>query len=245
MNSHAAASTDSAGVSIGPGLRTGSAARQPCGIPPGPQKFDVGIAETTTSAPSFLCRRCPACGQPCNRRDGDRTGGPSRMTNNVTDANEAQKRYWNTVAGPRWVANPGFRERRNQESLALLLDRLEITGGESVLEIGCGTGAVTLPLATAVGEQGRVVAVDISEPMLNAARQRVSDVRTAQCHAAARRRAGHGAGAGLIRYRDLAYGRHVLRRPGRGVSQHWQCTQTGRASRLCLLGGRLRRTGTG
>jgi SAM-dependent methyltransferase len=97
------------------------------------------------------------------------------MTNNVTDANEAQKRYWNTVGGPRWVANPGFRERRNQESLALLLDRLQITGGENVLEIGCGTGAVTLPLATAVGEQGHVVAVDISEPMLNAARQRVGE----------------------------------------------------------------------
>ena len=81
------------------------------------------------------------------------------MTSNVTDANEAQKHYWNTVAGPRWVASPGFRERRNQESLALLLDRLGVTGGESVLEVGCGTGAVTLPLATVVGKQGRVVAV--------------------------------------------------------------------------------------
>jgi len=25
------------------------------------------------------------------------------MTSNVTDANEAQKHYWNTVAGPRWI----------------------------------------------------------------------------------------------------------------------------------------------
>ena len=97
------------------------------------------------------------------------------MSGEVQDANEAQRRYWNTVAGPRWVASPGFRERRNQESLTLLLDRLRLAGGESVLEIGCGTGAVTLPLATAVGEHGRVVAVDISEPMLGAARQRVSE----------------------------------------------------------------------
>jgi SAM-dependent methyltransferase len=93
----------------------------------------------------------------------------------IPDANEAQRHYWNTVAGPRWVASPGFRERRNQESLALLLDCLRLTGGEGVLEIGCGTGAVTLPLAQAVGEHGSVVAVDISEPMLEAARQRVGE----------------------------------------------------------------------
>jgi SAM-dependent methyltransferase len=95
------------------------------------------------------------------------------MTSTIPDANEAQRLYWNTIAGPRWVASPGFRERRNQESLALLLERLRLTGGESVLEIGCGTGAVTLPLAKAVGEHGRVVAVDISEPMLASARQKV------------------------------------------------------------------------
>jgi len=97
------------------------------------------------------------------------------MSEEALDANAAQRRYWNTVAGPRWVANPGFRERRNQESTALLLGRLGLAGGESVLEIGCGTGALTVPLATKVGERGRVVAVDISEPMLGAARQRVGE----------------------------------------------------------------------
>jgi SAM-dependent methyltransferase len=97
------------------------------------------------------------------------------MAEEARDANAAQRRYWNTVAGPRWVASPAFRERRNQESLALLLARLGLGGGESVLEIGCGTGALTLPLAAAVGEHGRVVAVDISEPMLGLARQRVGE----------------------------------------------------------------------
>jgi SAM-dependent methyltransferase len=97
------------------------------------------------------------------------------MTGEVLDANAAQRRYWNTVAGPRWVAAPGFRERRNQESTALLLSRLGITGGDNVLEIGCGTGALTVPLAAAVGDQGRVIAVDISEPMLGVARQRVEE----------------------------------------------------------------------
>jgi SAM-dependent methyltransferase len=93
----------------------------------------------------------------------------------TADANAGQRRYWNEIAGPRWVAAPGFRERRNQESLALLLARLGLAGGERVLEIGCGTGALTLPLAAAVGDHGSVVAVDISEPMLGLARQRVEE----------------------------------------------------------------------
>jgi len=97
------------------------------------------------------------------------------MAEEALDANAAMRRYWNTVAGPRWVASPGFRERRNQESLALLLAHLGLSGGESVLEIGCGTGALTLPLAEAVGEHGRIVAVDISEPMLGAARQKIAE----------------------------------------------------------------------
>jgi SAM-dependent methyltransferase len=62
----------------------------------------------------------------------------------------------------------------------LLLDRLCLAGGEHLLEIGCGTAAVTLPLARAVGERGRVVAVDISEPMLEVARQRVAE--SGLCH---------------------------------------------------------------
>jgi SAM-dependent methyltransferase len=97
------------------------------------------------------------------------------MSGELREANAAMRRYWNTVAGPRWVAAPGFRERRNRESLELLLARLALTGGENVLEIGCGTGALTLPLAAAVGAKGRIVAVDISEPMLGLARQRVAE----------------------------------------------------------------------
>jgi len=97
------------------------------------------------------------------------------MAGEALEANAAQRRYWNTIAGPRWVAAPGFRERRNRESTELLLAGLGIAGGESVLEIGCGTGALTVPLAAAIGEHGRVIAVDISEPMLEVARQQVGE----------------------------------------------------------------------
>lgn len=97
------------------------------------------------------------------------------MADQAGDANRAMREYWNTVAGPRWAAAPEARERRNRESIALLLDRLGLRGGERVLEIGCGAGALTVPLAAAVGDAGSVVAVDISEPMLGAARKRIAE----------------------------------------------------------------------
>ena len=56
----------------------------------------------------------------------------------------------------------------------LLLARSAVAPGEKVLEVGCGTGAATVPLAEAVGGTGEVVGIDISEPMLAAARERIS-----------------------------------------------------------------------
>ena len=90
-------------------------------------------------------------------------------------ANTAQHEYWNTVAGPRWVGLGGLVERRVRAVNDLLLARSEVAAGESVLEIGCGTGAATVPFAEAVGDHGRVVGVDISEPMLAGARKRIAE----------------------------------------------------------------------
>jgi len=96
------------------------------------------------------------------------------MSENNT-ANAAQQEYWNTVAGPRWVGLGGFVERRVQAVNDLLLARSAVAPGENVLEIGCGTGAATIPFAEAVGERGRVVGIDISEPMLAGARKRITE----------------------------------------------------------------------
>ena len=90
-------------------------------------------------------------------------------------ANTAQREYWNTVAGPRWVGLEGFVERRVRAVNDLLLRHSGATGGEHVLEIGCGTGAYTVPLAEAVGERGAVTGADISSAMLAGARKRLAD----------------------------------------------------------------------
>jgi protein-L-isoaspartate O-methyltransferase len=88
-------------------------------------------------------------------------------------ANAEMRRYWNEVAGPRWVGRQAAQEARNVEMLAMLLAAAQAKPGEQVLDIGCGTGVTTQPYAEAVGPSGRVTAVDISQPMLDAARQRI------------------------------------------------------------------------
>jgi SAM-dependent methyltransferase len=90
-------------------------------------------------------------------------------------ANAAQREYWNTVAGPRWIGLEGFVERRVRAVNDLLLGRSGVEPGEAVLEIGCGTGAFTEPLAKAVGERGTVVGADISAAMLAGARKRLAE----------------------------------------------------------------------
>jgi SAM-dependent methyltransferase len=91
------------------------------------------------------------------------------------DANAAMQRYWNEVAGPRWVARQAVQEARNIEMLEQLLAAARAQPGERVLDIGCGTGVTTEPFGHAVGRQGHVTAVDISQPMLDAARQRIAE----------------------------------------------------------------------
>src|SRR4051812_12968256 len=48
--------------------------------------------------------------------------------------------------------------------------------GMSVLDVGCGTGAITGGIARAVGESGRVLGVDRDESLLEVARREHSSV---------------------------------------------------------------------
>jgi len=79
------------------------------------------------------------------------------MTHNTRD--------WNATSYER-VAAPvqAFGER--------LLDRLELSGDETVLDAGCGTGAVTELLVKRL-PRGRVIAVDGSSAMVAQARARL------------------------------------------------------------------------
>ena len=52
---------------------------------------------------------------------------------------------------------------------ARLAGQAGVRPGAHVLDVGCGKGAVTIPAARLAGERGRVHAIDLAAPMLDAA----------------------------------------------------------------------------
>lgn len=54
-----------------------------------------------------------------------------------------------------------------------IVGHLGVTPGMTVLDVGCGPGRLTVPLARSVSPRGRVIAIDIQEGMLARAREKV------------------------------------------------------------------------
>jgi ubiquinone/menaquinone biosynthesis C-methylase UbiE len=67
---------------------------------------------------------------------------------------------------------PDVVEQRRQ-----VLQALELTAGEQVLDIGSGPGLLAYDMAIAVGQKGRVCGVDVSSAMLAMAAQRCAEQR--------------------------------------------------------------------
>lgn len=81
-------------------------------------------------------------------------------------ANEDQIYYWNGVAGAKWVANQDLLDRLMVPLTECLIESAAPRRGELALDIGCGCGDLTLRLASAIGGDGYIRAVDVSRPML-------------------------------------------------------------------------------
>ncbi len=71
------------------------------------------------------------------------------------------------------ISDSGERDARNQG-----IDALNLTAGESVLDIGYGTGSAVLELAKRVGGDGSVTGVDISPGMQRVAQEKVNESGT-------------------------------------------------------------------
>jgi SAM-dependent methyltransferase len=89
-------------------------------------------------------------------------------------ANAGQIEYWNGPAGEKWVKNQAVMDASLADATAGLLPLANIHPGERVLDIGCGSGQLSLLAADAVGPTGQVTGADISQPLLALARQRAA-----------------------------------------------------------------------
>ena len=65
----------------------------------------------------------------------------------------------------------GFRETRYRK---LAIRELDLRPGNTVVEIGCGTGLNFNYLEQAVGPEGRIIGVDLTDKMLAVARERIA-----------------------------------------------------------------------
>src|SRR5688572_6332268 len=84
--------------------------------------------------------------------------------------NEDQATLWNGTAGSAWVDTRGVLDRMLQPFEDLLLQAVPDGAELRVLDVGCGTGAVTRAVARRLGPGGSALGIDISQPMLEAAR---------------------------------------------------------------------------
>jgi len=87
----------------------------------------------------------------------------------------AQASLWNGPSGRAWVDTQALLDRlfRPFEE-RLVREALEVSA-TAVLDVGCGTGATTLGIARALGRRARCDGIDISLPMIAAARRRAEE----------------------------------------------------------------------
>ena len=93
-------------------------------------------------------------------------------TNSLSPSHTDQAEYWNGRAGQVWAREADRLDHSFSEMTQIFVHHIGARLGKQVLEIGCGSGGLALQLARAVGHTGHVTAVDISRPMLDAARAR-------------------------------------------------------------------------
>lgn len=85
--------------------------------------------------------------------------------------NEDQIAYWNGPGGQRWADRQQTQDILLKPVADILIDRARPKPGEYVIDVGCGSGAVSIAAAAQVSPAGRVLGIDVSGPMLERARQ--------------------------------------------------------------------------
>jgi SAM-dependent methyltransferase len=87
-------------------------------------------------------------------------------------AAEDQAKRWNSTAGRAWVDAQPQIDRLLKPFEDLLVDAVAAHAPREVLDVGCGTGGTTVAIARRLGTTASCTGVDISVPMIEAARAR-------------------------------------------------------------------------
>jgi ubiquinone/menaquinone biosynthesis C-methylase UbiE len=121
----------------------------------------VGAQEVVTGSPTGQV-------EPAASDASEKDEGSSQTQSRPSE--EARKTYLGRVVaqpmshlGASWLIRP---ERDEEENTSDSFIQLKLTSGMTVCDMGCGNGYWTLPIARKVGEEGRVLAVDIQREML-------------------------------------------------------------------------------
>ncbi|MGT2509850.1 class I SAM-dependent methyltransferase [Cupriavidus basilensis] len=83
-----------------------------------------------------------------------------------------QMALWNGRAGRAWVESQALLDQMFKPFENLLAEVARAGSWRRVLDVGCGTGGTTLAVARQLGAKGHCTGIDISEPMIAAARAR-------------------------------------------------------------------------
>ncbi len=96
----------------------------------------------------------------------------------ASNAADEQAARWNGVAGHAWVEAQELLDGMYEPIEKLLVEAVAAGSASRVLDVGCGTGGTTLAVARRLGLTGGCVGIDISEPMIAAARSRAERERS-------------------------------------------------------------------
>lgn len=90
------------------------------------------------------------------------------------NANREQSALWNGPSGEAWVNGQALLDATFERFEQLLVDEVDSTAARRVLDVGCGSGAVTRAIARHLGATGTCTGIDISAPLIELARQRAA-----------------------------------------------------------------------
>ena len=91
-------------------------------------------------------------------------------------ANDAQAEYWNSKQGQNWVTFQNDLDLMLGSVTDQLIAIVNPEPGLKIVDLGCGAGASTFEFAELIAPSGKIHGIDVSEPLIERARQRQQEL---------------------------------------------------------------------